>query len=91
MRKKLLIYHNAPIDTPFPNSPQWSAPEIYEDCFKRGDRSEEMQSSKFDIVRLISECGSTLYVSMALTAPPTNTNFQITLLLTQLQEALYED
>ena len=39
----------------------------------------------------IRECGSTLYVGMAHPAPPTNTNFQITFLLTQLLEALYED
>ena len=37
------------------------------------------------------ECSSTLYVAMAHTAPPTNTNFQITFLLTRLLEALYED
>ena len=34
---------------------------------------------------------STLYVGLARKAPPINTNFQLTLLLTQLQEALYED
>ena len=37
------------------------------------------------------ECGSTLYVGKAHPAPPINTNFQITFLLTQLLEALYED
>ena len=37
------------------------------------------------------ECGSTLYVGLARTAPPTNTNFRLTFLLTRLQEALYED
>ena len=40
---------------------------------------------------LIRECGSTLYVGLARTAPPTNTNFRLTFLLTRLQEALYED
>ena len=39
----------------------------------------------------IRECASTLYVGLARTAPPTNTNFRLTFLLTQLQEALYED
>ena len=39
----------------------------------------------------IRECGSTLYVGMAHPAPHTNTNFQITFLLTRLLEALYED
>ena len=34
---------------------------------------------------------STLYVELARTAPPTNTNFRLTFLLTRLQEALYED
>ena len=37
-----------------------------------------------------SECSSTLYVGLAHTAPPTNTNFRLTVLLTRLQEALYE-
>ena len=31
------------------------------------------------------------YVGLARTAPPTNTNFRLTFLLTRLQEALYED
>ena len=36
--------------------------------------------------------GSTLYVGLARTTPPTNTNFRLTfLLVTRLQEALYED
>ena len=39
----------------------------------------------------IRECGSTLYVGLACTAPNTNTNFRLTFLLTRLQEALYED
>ena len=39
----------------------------------------------------IRECGSTLYVGLARAVPPTNTNFQLTFLLTHLQEALYED
>ena len=38
----------------------------------------------------IRECGSTLYVGLAHAIPPTNTNFRLTFLLTQLQEALYE-
>ena len=38
----------------------------------------------------IRECSSTLYVGLALAVPPTNTNFRLTFLLTQLQEALYE-
>ena len=39
----------------------------------------------------IRECGSTLYVGMAHTALPTNTNFRITFQLILLLEALYED
>ena len=43
----------------------------------------------------IRECVSTLYVGLAHTAPPTapptNTNFWLTFLLTRLQQALYED
>ena len=38
-----------------------------------------------------SEYGSTLYVGLARTAPPTNTNFRLTFLLTITQEVLYED
>ena len=37
------------------------------------------------------EYGSTLYVGLARAVSPTNTNFQLTFLLTRLQEALYED
>ena len=37
----------------------------------------------------IRECWSTHYVGLACTAPPTNTNFGLTFLLTRLQEALY--
>ena len=40
---------------------------------------------------IIRQCGSTLYVGLARAVPPTNTNFRLTFLLTQLQEALYED
>ena len=43
------------------------------------------------ICMYIRECGSTFYVGLARTAPPTNTNFRLTFLLTRLQEALYED
>ena len=43
------------------------------------------------IFLVIRECGSTLYVGLARIAPPTNTNFRLTFLLTRLQEALYED
>ena len=43
------------------------------------------------IFLVIRECGSTLYVGLARAVPPTNTNFRLTFLLTQLQEALYED
>ena len=39
----------------------------------------------------IRECGSTLSIGLARTAPPTNTNFRLTFLLTRFQEALYED
>ena len=39
----------------------------------------------------LSESGSTLYVGLARTAPPTNTNFRLTFLLTRLQESLYEN
>ena len=39
----------------------------------------------------IREYGSTLYVGLACAVSPTNTNFRLTFLLTQLLEALYED
>ena len=39
----------------------------------------------------IRQCGSTLYVGLARTVSPTNTNLRLTFLLTRLQEALYED
>ena len=39
----------------------------------------------------IREYGSTLYVGLARAVSPTNTNVQLTFLLTRLQEALYED
>ena len=39
----------------------------------------------------IREYGSTLYVGLARAVSPTNTNFRLFFLLTQLQEALYED
>ena len=39
----------------------------------------------------IRECGSTLYVGLARTVPPTNTNFHLSILLIRLQEAVYED
>ena len=44
-----------------------------------------------NIYTYIRECGSTLYVWLARTTPPINTNFRLTFLLTRLQEALYED
>ena len=40
---------------------------------------------------LVSEYGNTLYVGLAHAVSPTNTNFQLTFLLTRLQETLYED
>ena len=40
---------------------------------------------------IIRECGSTLYVGLACTAPPTNPNFRLAFLLIRLQEAFYED
>ena len=40
---------------------------------------------------VIRECSSTLYVGLACTVLPTNTNFRLTFLLTGLQEAVYED
>ena len=45
----------------------------------------------FIIIIIIREYGSTLYVGLARAVSPTNTNFQLTFLLTRLQEALYED
>ena len=41
--------------------------------------------------KFIREYGSTLYVGLARAVSPTNTNFRLTFLLTELQEALYED
>ena len=46
-------------------------------------------NSLFSLV--IREYGSTLYVGLARAVSPTNTNFRLTFLLTQLQEALYKD
>ena len=40
---------------------------------------------------VIREYGSTLFVGLARAVSPTNKNFQLTFLLTGLQEALYED
>ena len=50
-------------------------------------------SLKVKAIFLVSESAValSLYVGLARTAPPTNTNFRLTFLLTQLQEALYED
>ena len=48
-------------------------------------------SAAYPMLDIIRECGTTLYVGMAYPAPPTNTNFQITFLLTRLWKALYED
>ena len=42
----------------------------------------------FFIINIIRECGNTFCVGLAHTAPPTNTNFRLTFLLTRLQEAL---
>ena len=44
-----------------------------------------------DILYIIREYGSTLYVGLARAVSPTNTNFRLTILLTRLQEGLYED
>ena len=44
-----------------------------------------------DLFIIIREYGSTLYVGLARAVSPTNTNFQLTFLLTRLQEALCED
>ena len=43
------------------------------------------------VPQCIREYGSTLYVGLARAVSPTNTNFRLTFLLNQLQEALYED
>ena len=43
------------------------------------------------LLLVIRECASTLYVGLARAVSPTNTNFRLTLLLTRLQEALYEE
>ena len=40
---------------------------------------------------LVREYGITLYVGLAHAVSPTNTNFRLTFLLTELQEVLYED
>ena len=45
--------------------------------------------SSFTVI--IRECCSTLYVGLARAVSPTDTNFQLNFLLTQLQESLYED
>ena len=58
-----------------------------------GERAKRVTHSQVCSIenRDIKECGSTLYVGLARAVPPTNTNFQLTFLLTRLQEALYED
>ena len=43
-----------------------------------------------NVLLVIREYGSTLYVGLARAVSPTNTNFRLTFLLTRLQEALYE-
>ena len=48
----------------------------------------EPVTNGFSVIR---EYGSTLYVGLARAVSPTNTNFRLTFLLTQLQEAHYED
>ena len=61
-------------------------------CIKLPARSE--QGNVIGFVRIyiyIREYSSTLYVGLARAVSPTNTNFRLTFLLTQLQEALYED
>ena len=42
-------------------------------------------------ISAIREYSSTLYVGLACVVSPTNTKFRLTFLLTQLQEAFYED
>ena len=55
-------------------------------AFPQPDKNEKfLQFLHHQII--IREC-STLYVGMARTAPPTNTNFQLTFLLTRLQDTL---
>ena len=49
------------------------------------------QKTVVSCYKFIRECGSILYVELACTAPPTNTNFLLTFLLTRLQQALCED
>ena len=41
-----------------------------------------------DLFIMIREGSSTLYVGLAHTVPPTNTNFRLTFLITRLQRAL---
>ena len=43
------------------------------------------QLRQVDAVLYIRECSSTLYVGLAHTAPPTNTNFRLTFLQTRLR------
>ena len=40
------------------------------------------RNENFYMTPIIRECGSTLYVGLARTVPPTNTNFRLTFLLT---------
>ena len=54
-------------------------------------KKKGMQARANTYYSTIREYGSTLYVGLARAVSPTNTNFRITLLLTRLQEALYED
>ena len=55
------------------------------------EASHSLWCSMINRAIYIREYGSTLYVGLARAVSPTNTNFQLTFLLTRLQEALYED
>ena len=61
--------------------------------FEKVSRSLKYDSNIFFVHKhiYIREYGSTVYVGLARAVSPTNTNFQLTFLLTRLQEALYED
>ena len=50
-----------------------------------GDRQKPL------FVAIYSSESAVVYVGLAHISPPTNTNFRLTFLLTQLLEALYED
>ena len=58
-------------------------------CLSAARKKPGNSSDFYNIIVIIRECGSTLYVGLAHTAPHTNTTFRITFQLTRLLEVTY--